>query len=164
MRYVLRQKLLSIGDDFTIRDADGNDVYFVDGKALTIRDRLVFQDMKGNDLLTIQKKLLSIGQTYEIYKAGELKAVVKQKIFTLFRAKFSIDETDREDDLVAQGNFTDHHYSFTRGGREVATVSESWFSIRDTYGVDINAGEDDVLILACAVVIDRCQEADEKRD
>ncbi len=164
MRYVMRQKLLSIGDDFTIQNADGNDVFFVDGKALTIRDRLVFQDMKGNELLTIQKKLLSIGQTYEIYRGDELKAVVKQKIFTLFRAKFAIDETDREDDLVAQGDFLDHNYSFTRGGREVATVSERWFTIRDTYGVDINPGEDDVLILACAVVIDRCQEQAEKRD
>jgi uncharacterized protein YxjI len=33
-------------------------------------------------------------------------------------------------------------------------VSKSWFSFADTYGVDVSAGADPVLILACTVVID----------
>ena len=40
------------------------------------------------------------------------------------------------------------------GGAAVAQVSKRWFSWRDTYGIDIASGEDDVLLLACAVVID----------
>jgi uncharacterized protein YxjI len=46
----------------------------------------------------------------------------------------------------------------------VATVSKRWFSIRDTYGIDISPGENDVLILASAVVIDLCSHPDQKRD
>ena len=34
MRYVMKQKLWSIGDDFTIQDEQGQDRFFVDGKAL----------------------------------------------------------------------------------------------------------------------------------
>ena len=34
----------------------------------------------------------------------------------------------------------------------------------DTYAVDIDAGEDDVLILASAVVIDLVSHPDEKKD
>jgi uncharacterized protein YxjI len=60
--------------------------------------------------------------------------------------------------LEAQDNFTDHRYTFTHRGQVVAEVSESWFTIADTYGVDIAPGQDDVLILACTVVIERCQE------
>jgi len=33
-------------------------------------------------------------------------------------------------------------------------VSKKWFSLSDTYAIDIDEGEDDVLILASAVVID----------
>ncbi|MGN6625242.1 MAG: LURP-one-related/scramblase family protein [Tepidisphaeraceae bacterium] len=163
MIYVLKKKLLSIGDDFTIRDSDGNDCYYVDGKALTLRDKLIFQDMQGNELAVIQKKLLSWGPTYEIYHQGELRAVVKESLFTLIGHKFTVDDKTGSDDLEARGNFTDHQYSFTRGGAEVAQVSERWFSIRDTYGVKIEPGQDDVLILACAVVIERCQEASRSR-
>jgi uncharacterized protein YxjI len=45
-------------------------------------------------------------------------------------------------------------YTFTRSGGQVAEVSKRWFAFSDTYGVDIADGEDDVLILASAVVID----------
>jgi uncharacterized protein YxjI len=158
MRYMMKKKLLSLGADFTIRDADGNDVFFVDGKVFTMRDRLIFQDMSGNELAVVQKKLLSIGQTYEIYHGGQLKAVVKEAIFTLFGHRFTVDDVTGSDDLEAKGNFTDHQYTFTCGGNVVAQVSESWFTIADTYGVDIADGQDDVLILACTVVIERCQE------
>ena len=159
MRYILKKKLFSIGSDFTIKDADGQDQYFVDGKMLTLRDRLVFQDMKGNELAVIQKKLLSWGTTYEIYHGGVLTATVKESIFTLLGHRFTVDDDHGPNDLEAKGNFTDHQYSFSRGGQEVAEVSEKWFTLTDTYGVDVNAGEDDVLILACAVVIERCQQA-----
>jgi uncharacterized protein YxjI len=33
-------------------------------------------------------------------------------------------------------------------------ASKKWLSLADTYALDIDAGEDDVLILASAVVID----------
>ena len=39
MRYVMKQKLLSWGDDFYIRDDQGRDVFFVDGKALSFGDK-----------------------------------------------------------------------------------------------------------------------------
>ena len=40
------------------------------------------------------------------------------------------------------------------GGTTVATVSRRWFRVRDTYGVEIGAAEDDALLLAVVVVID----------
>jgi len=163
MRYVMKKQLFTLASDFTIRDAAGNDVFFVDGKVLTLRDQLVFQDMRGNELAVIQRKLLSWGPTYEIYHGGTLKAVVKESLFTLLGHRFTVDDENGPADLEARGNFTDHQYAFTRGGQEVAQVSESWFTLADTYGVDVVDGQDDVLILACAVVIERCQEASRRR-
>ena len=39
MLYLMRQKILSFGDDFTIQDDQGQDVFFVDGKAFSIGDK-----------------------------------------------------------------------------------------------------------------------------
>lgn len=153
MRYVLKQKFWSWGDDFTIKDAAGQDVYFVDGRAFSWGDKLSFQDSQGKELAFIRQKLLSWGPTYEIEVHDRLVAVVKKHLFTLFRCKFTVD-VPGPDDLEAQGSFLEHEYSFERQGREVAAVSKRWFSWTDTYGVDIATGEDDVLILASAVVID----------
>ena len=162
MRYVMKQKLFCWGDDFRIKNDDGDDVFFVDGRAFSIGNKLSFQDMNGNELAFIRQKLLSWGPTYEITRGDELLAVVKKHLFTLFRCKFTVDVPGPAD-LEAQGSFMDMEYTFERGGRTVAEVSKRWFSFSDTYGVDINRGEDDVLILASTVVIDMICHADNKR-
>jgi len=67
MRYVMKQKWLSWGNDFHIQDDGRNNVFFVDGRALSIGDKLSFQDMRGNELAFIAQRLLAWGPTYEIH-------------------------------------------------------------------------------------------------
>ncbi len=43
MRYVMKQKMFCFGNDFVIKDGDGREVFFVDGKALSIGDQLSFR-------------------------------------------------------------------------------------------------------------------------
>ncbi len=153
MRYLMKQKLFSLGDDFYIQNESGQNVFFVDGKVFALGDHLSFQDLAGNELAFIRQKLLAWGPTYEIYRNGTLYATIKKEIFTFFHCRFSVD-VPGPDDLEAEGDFLDHEYSFTRQGRTVATVSKQWFSWADTYGVEIADSEDDVLLLASTVVID----------
>ena len=163
MRYVLKQKFWSWGDDFMIKNAAGEDAFFVDGKAFSWGDKLSFQDMSGKELAFIRQKLLSWGPTYEIEVQSRLVAVVKKHLFTMFRCKFTVD-VPGPDDLEAQGDFLDHEYTFERQGQTAAGVSKRWFSWTDTYGVDIAADEDAVLILASAVVIDMVCHQENKRN
>ena len=125
----------------------------VDGRAFSWGDKLSFQDLQHNELAFIRQKLLSWGPTYEIERESRLVAVVKKKLFTLLRCRFTVD-VPGPDDLEVQGSLLDHEYAFERHGQVVAQASKKWFSWTDTYGVDINAGEDPVVILASAVVID----------
>jgi uncharacterized protein YxjI len=162
MRYVLRQKFWSWGDDFTIRDEQGQDVFLVDGRAFSWGDKLSFQDMNGRELAFIRQKMLSWGPTYEIERDGQLLAVVKKELFTLFRCRFTVD-VPGPDDLEASGDFLDHEYTFERGGETVAGVSKQWFNWTDTYGVEIADREDALLILASAVVIDMVCHQESKR-
>jgi uncharacterized protein YxjI len=163
VRYVLKQKLLSWGDDYYIRDDDGREVYLVDGKAISWGAKLTFRDMEGRELAFIEQKMFKLSPTYEIYRNGELAAVVKKELFALLHHRFTVD-VPGPDDLEARGDFLDHEYVFTRGDREVARVSKQWLSFSDTYGVETIDGEDDVLILASAVVVDQaCHPDDNKR-
>ena len=163
MRYIMRERILSWGDDFRIRNESGEDVYYVDGKVLSFGDKLSFKDAQGNEVARIDQKLLAIGPQYEIIRGGKTVAVVEKQLFTLFRARFTVD-VPGPDDLEAKGNFIDHEYTFERAGRQVARVSKKWFSFSDTYGIDIDDQEDDVLILASAVVIDLVSHPDAKNN
>ena len=161
MRYMMKEKLFAWGDDFTIQDEQGRDAFFVDGKALSFGDQLSFQDMHGNELAFIKEKVFAWGKTFEIHRSGKLAAVVKKELFTLFKCRFTVD-VPGPDDLEAHGDFLDHEYEFSRGDQTVAAVSKKWFSWTDTYGVDIADGEDAVLILASAVVVDQACHPDRK--
>src|SRR5207237_10674386 len=110
----------------------------------------------------IRQKVSSITPTYEISRNGEVAAVGKRRLFGLVHHRFSVD-VPGPDDLEAEGNFLDHEYTFRRGDRVVASVSKKWLSLADTYGIDVGEGEDDVLILACAVVIDQACHPDEEQ-
>ncbi len=154
-RYQMKQKWLSWGTDYTVRDEAGRETFYIDGAAFSLGAKLSFQDMAGGELAFISQKLLSWGPTYEIYRDGELAAVVKKSLFTLFRCEFTVD-VPGPDDPVAEGNFWDYEYAFSRNGRPIAQVSKNYFTWTDTYGIDIAPGEDDILIIASTVVIDLC--------
>jgi len=162
MRYVMRQKLLSLGDSFTIKDQNERDTYFVKGKVLSFGDKLSFQDMSGKELVYIDQQLLNWGPTYELWRGEDLLAVVKRQVFSFIHHRFTVD-VPGPDDLESEGDFLDHEYTFTRGDRVVATVSKQWFTLADTYGIEIEDGEDPVLILASAVVVDLVCHGDGKR-
>jgi uncharacterized protein YxjI len=45
-------------------------------------------------------------------------------------------------------------YNIGEGPSLVAEVSKKWFRIRDTYGVSIRPGQNDIVILAVTVAVD----------
>jgi uncharacterized protein YxjI len=165
MRYLIQEKILCLGDDFTIQDTDGRQRLYVDGRAFKLlRERLDLRDGEGNTVGFIRQKLLSLRKAYEIHLRGRHAATVSKDILTLFRCSFTVD-VPGPDDYEAQGSFLDHSYEFRRGGRVVATVSKRWITLRDTYSVEIDDGEDDLLILASAIVIDQiCHDAVDNPD
>ena len=151
-RFVMREKLLSIGDDFWIENDRGERAYKVNGKALRVRDTFVLEDASGGEVAKIQERKLSIRDKIAIERGGDTAATVRKALVGI-RDRYAIDVA-RGDDMKAHGNVLDHEYEIERDGDTVATISKKWFRVRDSYGVDIAAGEDTALILAITVAID----------
>lgn len=154
-RYMMREKLVSIGDDFWIEDEQGQKTFKVDGKALRVRDTLKFKDRQGNMLAQIQEKKVRVKDTMEVEDAdGKTVAKVKKALISPVRDRFTV-KIDDGPDLNVQGNILDHEYSIGEGRSKVAQVSRKWFRIRDSYGVEMEEGQDDIIILAVTVCIDQ---------
>jgi uncharacterized protein YxjI len=152
--YRMREKLLAIGDDFWIENGAGERAFKVDGKALRIRDTLKFEDTSGHELLRIQERKLRVRDTMAIERDGDTVATIHKALITPLRERFKV-ELSHGGEYDVKGNIVDHEYTFERDGHEVAHVSKRWFRVRDTYGVEIEPGQDDVLILAATVAIDQ---------
>ena len=158
-RYQMRQKLVSIGDDFWIENEARQRVYKVDGKALRVRSTLVFEDAQGHELCKIQERMLHVRDTMEIEDpSGNSTATVKKALINPLRDRWSVKVTNGPD-LEVQGNLVDHEYTIGEGRDKVAEVSKRWFRVADSYGVDIEPGQNDVLILAVTAAIDQMAHA-----
>jgi uncharacterized protein YxjI len=152
--YRVRQKLVAIGDDFWVENDRGARVYKVDGKALRLRKTLVFEDVEGNELCTIQERKLRIRDSMEIEDPrGRQLAMVKKALIAPLRDRWAVSVADGPD-LEVQGNLLDYEYTIGEGRDKIAEVSKRWFRVADTYGVQIEPGQNDVLILAVTVALD----------
>lgn len=161
MRFQMRQKFFSFGDDFTIQDESGNDVLLVDSQAFAIGKKLSLTDLQGRELAFIEKPAFSFSQSYDISRDGQLLATVTKPHFQFLRHSFEIDGP-AANGLRVEGDFLEVEYTFLRGDTTVATVSKEYFSFTDTYGVDIADGEDPAFILATCVVIDLACHSDDR--
>ena len=153
--YQMREKLASIGDDFWIENNRGEKVYKVDGKALRVRQTMIFEDRSGRELAKIQERMLRVKDSMEVEDpSGSQIAMVKKAMITPVRDRWTV-KIKGGPDLEVQGNILDHEYTIGEGRDKAAEVSKKWFRVRDTYGVEIEPGQDDVLILAVTACIDQ---------
>jgi uncharacterized protein YxjI len=162
-RYKIRQKMLSIGDDFWIENQEGQRMFKVDGKALRLRKTLIFEDMNGHKLAKIQERLLTFRDTMAIEDAeGHQMAVIKKGIIAPLGDHWTV-QVRGGPDLDVQGNILDLEYSIMQRRKKIAEVSKKWLSLTDTYGVEIDDGQNDILILAVAIAIDMMSHDEDKK-
>ena len=162
-RYKIRQNLISIGDDFWIENEEGKKAFKVDGKVLRIRKTLVFEDAKGKKLAQIQERLLTIKDTMVVEDAsGKDIAVIKKALISPFRDKWDVKVKDGPD-LDVIGNILDYEYTVKQGNKKVAEISRKWFRLTDTYGVEVEDGQNDILILAIAIAVDMMAHGDDDK-
>jgi uncharacterized protein YxjI len=157
-RFLMRERLLAIGDDFWIENDQGERTYKVDGKAVRVRETFVMEDTSGNEVARIQERKLSVRDKIAIERGGDTAATVRKALVGL-RDRFAID-VENGADMKASGNIVDHEYEIERDGDTVANISKGWVRVRESYGVEVAAGEDAALILAITVAIDSLSERD----
>src|SRR5262249_10796321 len=152
-RYQMRQRMISIGDDYVIENERGERVFKLDGKALRGRKTIPFEGTDGRELCKIQERMLRVRDSMEIEGPdGNRLAMVHKAMIAPLRERWVVDREDGPD-LRVQGNIVDHEYTIEQDGSKVAEVSKRWFRVRDTYGVEVAPGQNDVLILAVTAAV-----------
>jgi uncharacterized protein YxjI len=85
---------------------------------------------------------------------GKQLAMVEKALISPLRDRFTV-KIKNGPNLKASGNMIGHKYKIFEGRKKVAEVSKKWLTIRDTYVVEIEPGQEDILILAVTVCIDQ---------
>ncbi|CAF1292418.1 unnamed protein product [Rotaria sordida] len=161
-RYTIREKILSLHDNYKIKDESDQDAFIVRSKLWTIADKILLEDMNGNALVKIEEELLHLHPTYKILPArdgdaGRQLALVKKKFS--FREKFSVNSVYGEYHLEAL-DFLGRSITLKKEGRTVAIIKRTLATLADTYEVEIDSDEDHPFILALIIVLNQAQHQD----
>ena len=153
MRFLVRDRILGIGDDYWIEDEHGNKVFLVDGKAMRLRDTFELKDTQGRVLIDIHQKMLALRDTMVIERDGEALARIKRKRLSLLRHHYRVSMVDGTE-LDVSGKILDREFAVEYDGELLAVVSRRWLHVRETYGVDVvREDADPALLIAVAVCV-----------
>ena len=106
-------------------------------------------------LFRIQQQVFHLHQTFKIIWAGNGQEIATvRKTFNFLRAKFEIESIYGRYELQSV-NVWAHSFTLVKGGRVVAAVSKAYFTMTDSYGVEIAGDEYHAFILALIIVLDQ---------
>ncbi|WP_405584350.1 LURP-one-related/scramblase family protein [Streptomyces sp. NBC_01190] len=158
MKYVVREKMFAIGDDYWIEDERGERAFYVDGKVMRLRDTLEIQDRDGAVVAVIHKKLVSLRDTMTVERDGQVLVKVRKKRLTLLHDVYRAELASGEE-LEVRGDLIGKEYDIEYDGERLARISRKWFTLRDAYAIDVEREDADPgMLIAIAVCVDRLAE------
>lgn len=161
MLFQLKTKWLRYSQ-YEILDEKGEPVYLVKGKFWKLGHNLEFSKADGTQIGSIRSgSLPQLNREYEIFLGEKRFATFKRTdswFKPILKSNFQLEIPGKEPYSI-NGSFLNHEYSFERKDRTMATVSRKFFTLAETYGVEIEKGEDDVAILTSVIAIDLCRRA-----
>ncbi len=151
MQYKVTQAFMAFGDDFSVQDQSGREVFYFDGKLFNFGGRKIrVLNEQKREVGRLAQKLFAFSPTYRVIRNGIVAAQIKRK--RSVREKYIIDVPGTNDYEIV-GDVVGHEYTIRRGSQEVARISKKFFGATDSYGVEVNGG-DAFLMLSAVVVID----------
>ena len=150
MKLYIKQQIFSWNDRFSVYDAYENELFTVEGELFSFGKQLAILDRNGNELYRIEQELFRFRPRYHVVRNGEVQATVVKE-FSMFSPYYTVEGPGWE----VQGDFFDHDYEITDGGRLVASVQKQWFTWGDTYEISVDdRAYDPTAVLAVAIIID----------
>lgn len=154
MKLYMKEKVFSWVERFTVKDALGQDQYYVQGEFLSFGKRLHIYDTAEREVAFIREKVLSFMPRFFVEVGGREVFQIAQRL-TFLRQRYDLEGLPWH----VEGDFWAHEYTLFDGDRQVMRLSKHWFTWGDSYEMDIARPEEALLCLCVVLAIDAAMEA-----
>ena len=149
MKLHLKQKVFSFVGHFTIKDDQGQDRYSAQSEVFSWGKKYHVYNQYEEEVIFIQEKVFSFLPKFYISIHGQEVGYIEKK-FTFFRPKYELVAHGWE----IEGDWTSHHYDISHLGKRIATIRKAWVTWGDSYYVDIQDDQHELMCLAIVIAID----------
>lgn len=154
MRLYIKEKVFSWNEQFTVKDENGWDKYYVEGEFFTLGKKLHLLNIHQEEVAFIQQQLWTWMPRYTVSMDGQEIAEIRKE-FTFFFQRYVIDGLGWE----IEGDVWAHDYEIRKNGRVIVRITKEWFTWGDSYMLDILDPADEIIALAVVLTIDCVVEA-----
>ena len=154
MKLYIKEKVFTWGDQFTVKDEQGNDKYFVEGEVFSWGKKLHVYDIHHQEVAFIKQEIWTLLPCYHVFCDGQHIAEIKKE-FTFIFPRYSIEGLGWQ----IEGQFLAHDYEITQNGSKIVSITKEWMTWGDSYELDITNKKDEIVALAVVLTIDCVTEA-----
>ncbi|WP_117169434.1 LURP-one-related/scramblase family protein [Paraliobacillus sediminis] len=145
----IKQKVFSLGGNFTVKNEFEQDKYLIKGSFLSIPKTFTIKDTSDNEIGTITKKVFSFLPTFFVEVNGEEVVTIKKE-FSFFKSRYQIEGRGIE----VHGDWWDKKFEVVSHGEVVGQVNEKWFTWGDSYEVGVKDESLEHIIISLVIAID----------
>ncbi len=150
MKVIIKNNLFSLTGSSSVKDENGEDVFYVKGRFLSPTHVKWVCDKDKNKLFKVRNKWFNfIHQRAYVYEGKTKIASVKHPFLSV--KKFVLE--GYKDEIMINGDFFSLQSTITRNGTPVGTINRKFLNLTDTYALE--AEEKDMpLMIALIIAID----------
>jgi len=145
----VRQKLFRLADQFEITDEQGQVKYTAKGAIFSWSKSCAILDSSGRELARIEQQLLAWMPKFHIYIGNEPIATIAKEM-SFFAPRYQIDFGN----IRVIGDPWRHNYSLEAEGRTIGQINKKFFTMADTYEIEILDDSLELIVLALVLSID----------
>lgn len=149
MKLYIKQRVFSWTDTYDVYDENQTAKYFVKAKLFSIGHQIHIYSQQDNELGMIKQELFSFLPAFSIEIGGRIVGNIQKK-FTLFRPKYEIDYNGWR----VEGDFLGWNYDVVDGCSSIMHISKEILHWGDTYTINIQNLEDELMGLLLVIAID----------
>ena len=153
-RYRAPQNIAAIQGRILVKNDRGRIAFEIDSGSQLIADVVRVRALTGDAACVIQGSALLSGESVAIVDPHqEPLATVERIELSPVRDRFAVHRGSAVSWRV-DGRMADYEYRIWERDAEIAEVSRRWFRARDSFGIQVSAGQPDLLVVAVAVCLD----------
>lgn len=150
MRLLIKQRVFSWTDTYDVYDEYEKPKYFVRAELFSWGHKIhVYEHSTGNEVGMIRQQLLTFLPKFDVEINGQTVGTI-QKQFSLFKPQY---EVNCKDWHVA-GDFLAWQYNVYQGSSPILQINKEPFHWGDTYTIDYQNPEDELMGLLLVIAID----------
>ena len=157
MKYIIKNKIISLGGSSTVRNEEGQDLFRVKGRIFTFTKHKTICDLNDKPLFRVRNKFFHIllPKVFLMDADGNILVTIKKHSLFSFRQTFDFICAEGSDlNLSVQGDFIGRHYDILDNGVPVAHVRRNFNLIKDSFWLETDLEEKAALYISIVIALD----------